>query len=151
MAEGAPAAEKGGSFHLSSFSLLPLDLGPPLHKIISPSQHTTVPCDEYSCSSPPPCHMWGCPLSPHIVSDSLAASLVSLLGNCIPSSMSISSTFARHPQLNPNPSLPLAHTHPPPSPLPYLTTHARNPWFLKRPLLHFPYDLFVPSTKTSHL
>lgn len=78
MAEGAPAVGKGGPFFPFSSSPLPPGLGPPMHKIASSSQHTIVRRGDRSCSSPPACHV-GVPHSPHILSCSLAASIVPLL------------------------------------------------------------------------
>ena len=98
---GRSCWRRGRAIFPFPFPSLLLDLGPPSHKITSRSQHTTVPrCDEYSCSSPPPCHPGTPPLPPQSL----------LLPSSRLSSLKCPSLApSPNPQLNPNPCLPPAH------------------------------------------
>ena len=144
MAEGAPAVEKGGPFFFPFlFPRFPEIWGLPCTKPHPPSS-TPLYDVMNSGSSPPPCHVGIPPLSPH-------SQLHPSSHSCSPPcktpffpQVSVSSTISLS-QLHPNPCLPPAHIRPPLISFTALTTHARNPCFLRRPLLmHFPYELFLP-------
>lgn len=87
-----------------SFSLLPLHLGPPLHKIISPNMPlyhvmNTIAQAHLPCGDSPPL-------------PTFSASVVSLPGKLHSFLKCPSQAPSPHPQLNPNPGLPPAHIHP---------------------------------------
>lgn len=108
---GSSCCRKGGPFFSLFFFLASPTFGASLAQNPFPLPHTTVPRDEYSCSSPPPCHVGVPPLSPH--SQRLPSSQ-----SCFPPwktpflpQVSISSTFS--PSTAKPKSLSSTSSHPP--------------------------------------
>lgn len=128
---GSSCYRKGRAvFPFSLPFLLPLDLGPPLHKIISP--HSTLLCHDVmntlaEAHSPA---IWGFPHSPYILNYSLAASLISLLVKPYSFLKCPFQAPSPHSQMNPNHCLPPAHIHPPLNSFTPLTS--QKPFILKK-------------------